>query len=207
MPYIPNDEELDIQLAATRKEPQEQIEGSLTVDVYRDDGDIVIQSTIAGATAADIDIVIASHLHFDHAGNIERFAKARFHVQDAEVGFATGRCMCEPALRYPFDVEDVVTFVRHTYAERVRFHDGDARGYFDRGRRHEPGCARPDGQADPGRTRQGPGGHGLFAFDMLLRIYKDQRRPGTKGSPMVGVLGNGEDLGCMPDAAMVKSIH
>lgn len=73
-----------------------------------------------------IEDIILTHLHFDHAGNIERFAKARFHVQDAEAGFATGRCMCEPALRYPYDVEDVVTFVRHTYAERVRFHDGDA---------------------------------------------------------------------------------
>ncbi len=62
MPYIPNDEELDIQLAATRKEPQEQSEGSLTVDVYRDDGDIVIQSTIAGATAADIDISILNDM-------------------------------------------------------------------------------------------------------------------------------------------------
>lgn len=73
-----------------------------------------------------IEDIILTHLHFDHAGNIERFAKARFHLQDAEVAFATGRCMCEPALRYPFDVEDVVTFVRHTYAQRVRFHDGDA---------------------------------------------------------------------------------
>ncbi len=62
MPYIPNDEELDIQLAAVRKEPQEQTEGSLTVDVYRDDGDVVIQSTIAGATAADLDISILNDM-------------------------------------------------------------------------------------------------------------------------------------------------
>ena len=62
MPYIPNDEELDIQLASSRKEPQEANEGSLTVDVYRDDGDIIIQSTIAGATAADIDISILNDM-------------------------------------------------------------------------------------------------------------------------------------------------
>ena len=62
MPYIPNDEELDIQLAANRKEPQEQPEGSLTVDVFRDDGDIVIQSTIAGATKDDIDISILNDM-------------------------------------------------------------------------------------------------------------------------------------------------
>lgn len=70
--------------------------------------------------------VILTHLHFDHAGNLDRFAKARFHVQEAEAAFATGRCMCERHLRWPFDVEDIVTFVRHTFAERVRFHNGDA---------------------------------------------------------------------------------
>ncbi len=62
MPYTPNDEELDIQLASARKEPEEQSEGSLTVDVFRQDGDIVIQSTIAGATSADIDISILNDM-------------------------------------------------------------------------------------------------------------------------------------------------
>jgi glyoxylase-like metal-dependent hydrolase (beta-lactamase superfamily II) len=70
--------------------------------------------------------IFISHLHFDHAGNIDRFNNAKFHVQDAEVNFATGRCMCESHLRFPFDVEDVVALVRHNYAERVCFHDGDA---------------------------------------------------------------------------------
>jgi HSP20 family protein len=55
-------EELDIQLAASRKEPEEQTEGSLTVDVFRDQGDIVIQSTIAGATSTDIDISILNDM-------------------------------------------------------------------------------------------------------------------------------------------------
>jgi glyoxylase-like metal-dependent hydrolase (beta-lactamase superfamily II) len=47
-------------------------------------------------------------------------------VQDAEVAYATGRCMCDRTLRLGFDVDDVVTLVRHTYAERVCFHAGDA---------------------------------------------------------------------------------
>ena len=72
-----------------------------------------------------IEDIVITHLHYDHAGNIDRFARARFHIQDAEVGFATGRCMCNGSLRYPFDVEDIVTLVRRTYAERVCFHDGD----------------------------------------------------------------------------------
>lgn len=72
-----------------------------------------------------VEDVIVTHLHYDHAGNLGRFAKARFHIQDAEVAFATGRHMCDHYMRWAFDVEDVVTLVRHTYAERVVFHDGD----------------------------------------------------------------------------------
>jgi glyoxylase-like metal-dependent hydrolase (beta-lactamase superfamily II) len=79
-----------------------------------------------GIAPDQVEDIILTHLHFDHAGNIERFGKARFHIQDSEVAFATGRCMCEPHLRFPFDVEDVVTLVRHTFASRVVFHDGDA---------------------------------------------------------------------------------
>lgn len=74
----------------------------------------------------ELEDIILTHLHYDHAGNIDRFAKARFHIQDAEVAFATGRCMCEPQLRWAFDVEDVVALVRRTYAERVRFHESEA---------------------------------------------------------------------------------
>jgi glyoxylase-like metal-dependent hydrolase (beta-lactamase superfamily II) len=79
-----------------------------------------------GIDADAVGDVILTHLHYDHAGNIEHFPRARFHVQDAEVAFATGRCMCERPLRVAFDVEDVVALVKNTYAERVRFHDGDA---------------------------------------------------------------------------------
>ena len=53
------------------------------------------------------------------------FPRARFHVQDKEMVYATGRCMCHPPLRHAFDVEDVVTMVRRLYDGRVAFHDGD----------------------------------------------------------------------------------
>jgi HSP20 family protein len=62
MPYTLNEEDLNIQLAGARKESQDKAEGSLTVDVYRDEGDIVIQSTIAGATAPDLDISILNDM-------------------------------------------------------------------------------------------------------------------------------------------------
>lgn len=70
--------------------------------------------------------VVITHLHYDHAGNLDKFPQARFHIQEAEVAFATGACMCEPFLRHAFDVEDVVQLVRQVYAGRVTFHRGEA---------------------------------------------------------------------------------
>ncbi|MEH3147948.1 MAG: N-acyl homoserine lactonase family protein [Methylobacterium frigidaeris] len=70
--------------------------------------------------------VIITHLHYDHAGNLGAFPNATFHLQDAEMAFATGRCMCHGRLRSTFAVEDVVAMVRRVHAGRVRFSDGDA---------------------------------------------------------------------------------
>lgn len=79
-----------------------------------------------GVDAAGVEDVIITHLHYDHAGNLDLFPRARFHLQDREMGFATGRNMCHSCLRYAFEVEDVVRMVRAVYAERVSFHNGDA---------------------------------------------------------------------------------
>jgi glyoxylase-like metal-dependent hydrolase (beta-lactamase superfamily II) len=79
-----------------------------------------------GVDAADVRDVVLTHLHYDHAGNLPAFPKARFHVQERDMAFATGRCMCHGRMRRAFFVEDIVEVVRHVYAERVTFHDGDA---------------------------------------------------------------------------------
>jgi glyoxylase-like metal-dependent hydrolase (beta-lactamase superfamily II) len=68
--------------------------------------------------------VIISHLHYDHCGNYDTFPNAKFHVQDTEMAYATGRCMCHAHLRLPFEEEDVVAMVRKVFAGRVAFHDG-----------------------------------------------------------------------------------
>ena len=69
--------------------------------------------------------VILTHLHYDHAGNLDQFPRARFHVQDSEVAYATGRSMCHGPLRAPFDLGDILHMVRQVYAGRAVFHDGD----------------------------------------------------------------------------------
>jgi glyoxylase-like metal-dependent hydrolase (beta-lactamase superfamily II) len=68
--------------------------------------------------------VIISHLHYDHCENYDLFPQARYHLQDCEMAYATGRCMCHNLLRTPFEVEDVVAMVRKVFEGRAAFHDG-----------------------------------------------------------------------------------
>lgn len=77
-----------------------------------------------GVAPETVETVIVTHLHYDHAGNYDLFPRARYHLQDCEMAYATGRCMCHAALRLPFEVEDVVAMVRKVFAGRVTFHDG-----------------------------------------------------------------------------------
>ncbi|HYL19245.1 MAG TPA: N-acyl homoserine lactonase family protein, partial [Burkholderiales bacterium] len=71
-----------------------------------------------------VEDVIISHMHYDHCGNVDLFPRARYHVQDKEMHYCTGRCMCHATMRYPFDAEDVVAMVRRLHEGHVCFHDG-----------------------------------------------------------------------------------
>lgn len=79
----------------------------------------------AGIDHLLVEDVILTHLHYDHAGSLGTFPNARFHVQDAEMAFATGRHVCDSPTRAPFDGEPVAQLVRKLYADHVMFHDGD----------------------------------------------------------------------------------
>jgi glyoxylase-like metal-dependent hydrolase (beta-lactamase superfamily II) len=72
-----------------------------------------------------VEDVILTHLHYDHVGNFHKFPAARFHLQDREMDFATGRNMAHGFFRHAFEAEDVVGMVRLNFGGRVVFHDGD----------------------------------------------------------------------------------
>ncbi len=68
--------------------------------------------------------VIITHMHYDHSGNKDLFPRARYHLQDAELDYATGRSMCHRQLRAGYEADDVAEMVRRVFDERVQFHDG-----------------------------------------------------------------------------------
>ena len=88
--------------------------------------DPAIAIAALGLDAERVESVIITHLHYDHAGGLVRFPKAKFHLQASEMSFATGPCMCEPEWQMPYTADHVCEMVRHVYSGRVLFHDGDA---------------------------------------------------------------------------------
>ncbi|KQR81479.1 MBL fold metallo-hydrolase [Burkholderia sp. Leaf177] len=77
-----------------------------------------------GIRTDSVEDVIITHMHYDHAGNRTLFPKARYHVQDREMAYCTGRCMCHAPLSHPFDAEDVKSMVGRIFEGNVQFHDG-----------------------------------------------------------------------------------
>jgi len=79
---------------------------------------------LLGIDADRVSDVIITHLHYDHVGNFHRFPAARFHVQEREMAFATGRYMQYPFFSHGYEVDEVVGVVRLLYAGRVELHEG-----------------------------------------------------------------------------------
>ncbi len=79
---------------------------------------------LVGVNSGEVKNVIISHMHYDHSGNYDAFPNAHYHIQDREIAYCTGRCMCFDAMRIPFEVDDVTAMVRKVFDKRVHFHDG-----------------------------------------------------------------------------------
>lgn len=86
-----------------------------------------IQSlSLLGIEATDVQDAVLTHFHYDHAGNFSRLPNARFHVQESEMSYATGRYMAHPVFNAAYEPDEVADLVRHVYNCRVSFHDGDS---------------------------------------------------------------------------------
>lgn len=78
-----------------------------------------------GLRPEDVTDVVVTHLHYDHAGNVNLLPQARIHLQEQELQYATGRYMTHPLLRHAYSVDDVVEIVRGVYNDRISFYSGD----------------------------------------------------------------------------------
>ena len=118
----------------------------------------VLRCPVEALAAFDIDAnevedVILTHLHYDHAGNFDRFLRARFHLQEREPAYATGRFMRYPRLSHSFEVEDICGIVRLNYARRVLFYVGDT-------------------ELAPGLTIHAAGGHSAGLQFVRIRTHR-----------------------------------
>ncbi|HEY7076208.1 MAG TPA: N-acyl homoserine lactonase family protein [Solirubrobacteraceae bacterium] len=79
-----------------------------------------------GVVAEEVRDVVLTHLHYDHAGRLGAFPRARFWVQESELAFWTGRHAARGEYGRIVEPADVVELVRLNFERRVRFVSGDA---------------------------------------------------------------------------------
>lgn len=100
-----------------------------TAEVATRRGRTYLRSPVEGLAALGIDCasvrhVVLTHLHYDHAGNLQQFPVATFVLQDQEMAFWTGRYAGRHAFRAIIEPEDIVYLVSENFNGRVRFIDG-----------------------------------------------------------------------------------
>ncbi len=80
-----------------------------------------------GVKPENVTDVIISHMHWDHAGSIDLFPKARIWIQKDEYHFYTGEAWQSKNDSDGIDREDVLALVKANTEGRVGLVDGDSR--------------------------------------------------------------------------------
>jgi glyoxylase-like metal-dependent hydrolase (beta-lactamase superfamily II) len=78
-----------------------------------------------GLKPEDISDLIITHMHWDHAGGMDLFPKARIWIQQDEYAYYTGEAWQTGGSHGGIDTEDVMTIVRLNTEGRVRLVKGD----------------------------------------------------------------------------------
>jgi glyoxylase-like metal-dependent hydrolase (beta-lactamase superfamily II) len=81
---------------------------------------------LIGVKGEDIKDAVITHLHNDHVGTFYDFPNARFHLQDKEMQYVTGRHMKHHIFRRPYEIDHVAGMIRLVYQNRVVFHAGES---------------------------------------------------------------------------------
>lgn len=107
------------------------VDTGFSAEVAAKRGRLITQPVELGLEALGIEPgavrdVVVTHMHYDHCGNGELFGAARYHVQDAEMEYVSGRSMCHHEISRAFEADDVARMVHRVFDGRVRFHDGTA---------------------------------------------------------------------------------
>ncbi len=94
-------------------------------------GRTLLRTPAEGLALLGVDVklvkdVIITHLHYDHVGTFDAFPIAQFHLQDAEMAYATGRHMRHKQFNHGYEVDEVTGMVRLVYKDRVSFYAGSA---------------------------------------------------------------------------------
>lgn len=77
-----------------------------------------------GYEAHDIQDVIITHLHYDHAGNLDKFPEAKIWVQERELHYATGKNMCDPKNNHFYSTHDMSEAITCLYDGQLQVIDG-----------------------------------------------------------------------------------
>lgn len=78
-----------------------------------------------GVDPATVEDMIVTHMHFDHVGALPAYPRARFHLQEADMAYATSPSMKYDFLRFAYDRVHVGQMLEHVYSGRAKFYDGD----------------------------------------------------------------------------------
>ena len=72
-----------------------------------------------GIRPDQVDHLILTHLHFDHASNLKLFPNATIYLQESELSFWLSRQSQYPIFRDVVELDDILEIVRLLYGGKV----------------------------------------------------------------------------------------